>query len=226
MFNVVLMIASLVLCFSLEIIVYKFFKKEGLYVWIAVASILANILICKQVDIINNPICLGSILFGSNFLATDILTIKYNKKVATKGIILGLIAVLGYIITTQIGLAFKPSDIDISQSSMYNLFTISARVSIASVSMYFISNLIDIHIFDKLIKKSNKIWLSNNLATIISNVGENFLFGFLAFAGVFSFKELLLMQIAGSILEIIIALCDTPFLYIAKKIGANNESRV
>lgn len=219
MFNCLLMLGATVICFTLLLFTYKFFKKDGLYAWIAVVGILANIMVCKQVDVLGHCVSLGSVLFGSSFLATDILTIKYGKKDATKGVIIGLVAVIGFIIATQLGLLFIPSESDVGNTAMTNLFALSARVSIASVTMYFISNLVDVYIFDKLRNKfKGKLWLSNNIATIISNVGENYLFGLLAFAGIFSVPMIFQMCIVGSIIEVVIALIDTPFLYLARKI--------
>lgn len=219
MFNIILTLLCILICFALEILVYKFFKKEGLFVWIAVASVLANIMVCKQISLAGFATSLGSILFASNFLATDILSIKYGSKTSRKAVVLGLVSVIGFIIATQLGLLFIPSEIDFANDSMKALFAFGGRVSIASVTMYFLSNLADVYIFEKLRKKfPNKLWISNNLATIVCNCGENFLFGLGAFLGVFPIWTIVEMQFVGCILETIIALCDTPFLYLAKKI--------
>jgi len=62
------------------------------------------------------------------------------------------------------------------------------------------------------------MWLRNNICTIISNGGENFLFYTIAFAGTMPMSLILSMALSATIIEIIIALCDTPFLYLSKKI--------
>lgn len=46
--NIALGIINLVITFSATIIIEKIFKKEGLYVWISVATITANIMVCKR----------------------------------------------------------------------------------------------------------------------------------------------------------------------------------
>jgi len=77
--------------------------------------------------------------------------------------------------------------------------------------------------FEKIREKvPNKLWLRNNISTIISNCSENFFFAFLAFVGLFDIQTILSIAITGSIIEIIIAICDTPFLYIAKKDKVEN----
>ena len=90
--NILLGVVSLLLTFSLLIIVEKFFKKEGLFVWVSIATIIANILVCKSIGIFNITTNLGNILFASSFLATDIMSEKYGAKESRKAIILGVVS--------------------------------------------------------------------------------------------------------------------------------------
>lgn len=217
--NVIIGLISIILCFSAVVLIEKIFKKEGLYVWVAISVIIANIAICKQVNFFGFATSLGSVAFASSFLATDILSIKYGKDVAKKAVILGLVSVVTYVIATNIILLFKPNEIDFMNESMKALFTFGGRVSIASIFMYFVSNLADVYLFDKLVNKFPKqLWIGNNVSTIVCNVGENILFGLLAFGGVFPVITILKMTIVGSIIEVILALCDTPFLYLSKNL--------
>ena len=43
--NIVLGIISIIATFSIVVCMEKMFKKEGLYVWISIATIMANILV-------------------------------------------------------------------------------------------------------------------------------------------------------------------------------------
>lgn len=164
-------------------------------------------------------------MFASNFLATDIICEKYNAKESKKAILLGVVSQLIFVATTQIALIYIPSSEDLSHEAMLKLFSINLRVSIASISMYFISNMFDIYLFEKIKKKTpNKLWLRNNVSTIISNCLENYLFSFFAFFGIFETKTIIEIASVASVIEMIIALLDTPFLYIAKyKIKQNNK---
>lgn len=216
--NILYGIISVILCFLTVVLMEKIFKKEGLYVWISIATIIANILVCKTINILGFTSSLGNIMFASNFLATDILSEKYGAKHSRKAVLLGVVSAVVFIVSTQLALLFIPDSTDIAQESMKNLFSINLRTSIASISMYLISNLLDIWLFEKIKEKfPNKLWLRNNIATIISNCSENFFFAFLAFTFIFDVKTILSIAIIGSIIEIIIALCDTPFIYLAKK---------
>ena len=77
----------------------------------------------------------------------------------------------------------------------------------------------DVFLFEKLKKKiPNKMWVRNNIATIVSNCLENYFFTVLAFAGIYDLKTIFSIATTTTILEIIIAISDTPFLYISKKL--------
>ena len=62
------------------------------------------------------------------------------------------------------------------------------------------------------------MWLRNNVSTILCNGTENFLFYTIAFLGVFGWSDIVSMSLTATAIEVIIALCDTPFLYLAKKV--------
>lgn len=217
--NIILGVISIILTFSSVVLMEKLFKKEGLYVWVSIATILANIIVCKTVTVLGLTSSLGNIMFASNFLATDILSEKYGKEDAKKAITIALVSTIIFIVTTQISLLYIPDTTDIAQESMKTLFGINLRTSIASLSMFYISNLFDIYLFDKLRQKyPKKLWLRNNVATIISNSAENYLFATIAFIGIFDIPTIISIATTGTIIEIVIALLDTPFIYLSKKL--------
>lgn len=219
MYNITLTIIALVLCFSTLIIIEKIFKKEGVYVFIAVAGILANIAVTKNIELFGMVFTLGNIAFASTFLATDILTEKYGKKEAKKGIYMGLLAIILFSIGMQIVLLFTPSEVDTISKSLKEVFSVNLRVSISSLTMYLIANISAIYIYSYLKNKiPGKLWLRNNVSTIITNTIENFGFVFLAFFAVYDLKILIEIALTTTLIEVIIALLDTPFIYISKKL--------
>ncbi len=218
--NVLLIFINIIVTFSFVILIEKIFKKEGLYVWTAIALIMANILECQTIGLFNGftSTC-GNVLFASVFLATDIMSEKYGPKYSKKAIKISVFAMIVFIVIMQIGLLFVPDSTDMAHDSMSVLFSLNLRISISSILMFYISNNLDIFLFEKIKKKlPNKLWVRNNVATIISNVLENYFFIFIAFVGLYDISTMLNIATTISIVEIIIALCDTPFLYISKKL--------
>ena len=222
--NNILLFISIIGVFTGMLIVKRLLGKEGLIGWIGVASVLANILIIKSVDLLGIGATLGNVLFASNFLATDMITESYGYKEAKKGVKFGLISVVIFLLVTQVALLFIPNGEDIAQSSFETLFSLVPRISLASVSLFAVSNFVDIRLYEFLRKKTNgkKMWLRNNLCTILCNGGENFLFYLIAFLGVMDIKTILTIGLSATIIETIIALCDTPFLYLSKRIKGND----
>ena len=214
--NEILLFIEIIVIFSLVVLSDKLFKRNGLIVWVSIASVIANIEVIKNIELFGLSATLGNVLFASNFLATDILTIKYGKKYAELSINIGLFSVITLLISTQLMLLFIPSSVDIVHSAMTQLFAFSPRICISSIFMYYLSNKLDIYVFTRL--EQRKLWIRNNLATILCNCAENIGFTLLAFTGIFDFKTIITMIISTSIIEIIIALCDTPFLYLARKL--------
>ena len=123
------------------------------------------------------------------------------------------------IIATQIALLYTPSAIDYADGSMRVLFGLNLRISIASMVMYFIANMGDVFLFNKLKAKTGgkKLWLRNNVSTILCNCLENFGFIFLAFYGIYDMPTIINIAVSTSVIEMIAAVIDTPFLYLSKK---------
>lgn len=222
--NNILLAVSIIGVFSAILIIKRLLGKEGLIGWMGIASILANLLLTKSVTLLGISATLGNVLFASNFLTTDILTENYGYKEAKKGVKFSVISIIAFLIITQVALLYIPSAEDIAQSSFELLFSFAPRISLASLSMLALSNFVDIRLYEFLRKKSHgkKMWLRNNLCTIICNGGENFLFYLIAFLGVMDIKTILTIGLSATIIEIIIALCDTPFLYLSKLVKGND----
>jgi uncharacterized integral membrane protein (TIGR00697 family) len=218
--NIVFGFIEIIVVFSLLVLMEKFFKKEGVYVWLSIATILANLTVCKMIGIFQITTSLGNVLFASTFLATDIMSEKYSKEDAKKGVYLSVLSSITFIIVTQLALIFIPSSDDVVNDAMKMLFSFSLRTTSASMIMFYISNMLDIHLYNRLKEKyPNKLWLRNNLSTITCNCLENYFFNTLAFIGIFPMSVIFSIATTTTIIEIVIALCDTPFLYLSKKLN-------
>ena len=65
---------------------------------------------------------------------------------------------------------------------------------------------------------SNKgLWLRNNISTLTSQFLDTLIFTLIAFAGTVSFEELVILIFTTYVLKAVVAVLDTPVLYMAKK---------
>lgn len=226
-FNLIILFVEIIVVFGMVVIAEKLFKKEGLMGWITIATILANIITNKSAEFFGFSTACGTVVFASVFLATDILSEKYSKDDAKKAIHMALASNIALILITQILIHYMPSSTDFAHDSMLLLFSGSLRISISSAIMFYVANLLDVYIFNKLKEKmkGKYMWIRNNISTVICNCVENFLFMILAFIYIpflpgsfagfpdMTINVVLSLALTTTIIEVIVALCDTPFLY-------------
>ena len=169
------------------------------------------------------PVALGTILFASIFLCTDILSEYFDKEKAKQNVLIGFFAFLFMTILMLLTLCFKPAESDWVQESLSNIFTPMTRFFIASMVAYFISQYFDVWLYNwiKKITYSKNLWIRNNLSTIISSLVDNTVFSIFAWIilnpNPETFYNVLMIYIFGTyLLRIFIALIDTPFLYLAR----------
>ncbi|MGB6407294.1 MAG: queuosine precursor transporter, partial [Planococcus donghaensis] len=151
--------------FVLLLIMYKFFGKTGLFAWVAISTVLANIQVTKTIEIIGLTATLGNSLYASTFLATDILNEKYGKKEAKKAVWLGFSSLLIMVLVMQFGIKFIPADSDFAQSSLETIFGLIPQIAIGSMIAYLASQHLDVIIFGalrKIFQKDSQFWIRNN----------------------------------------------------------------
>lgn len=219
--NEALFFITIIVNFAGVIFAYKFFGKMGIFAWIALATIVANVEVLKCVDIFRMALTLGNVTYGSIFLATDILNEKYGVEEAQKSVYLGFFALLMFTIITQIDLHYISNEADFAGEAMKTLFTITPRICFASMSAYFVSNMMDVYLykFIRNILPSDKfLWVRNNGATCLSQLFDTAMFTYIGFAGVFSKEVVFQLFITTYLIKVFIAILDTPFLYLAKRI--------
>ena len=221
----VVWLIMLFFCFVSILIFLKLFSFAGLYVYSALAVIFGNIQVLKTVDFFYSPepVALGTILFASTFLCTDILSEHFGKDKAQKNVLIGFISFLFVTIIMLITIGFNPSANDWAQDSLVNVFTPMSRFFIASMIAYLVSQYFDVWLYStiKNLTTNRFLWLRNNISTILSSLIDNTVFSILAWIilnpNPETFYNVIMIYILGTyILRIFIALIDTPFMYLSK----------
>ena len=221
----VVWLIMLFFCFSSILIFLKLFSFAGLYVYSALAVIFGNIQVLKTVNFFYSPepVALGTILFASTFLCTDILSEHFGKDKAQKNVLIGFISFLFVTIVMLITIGFNPSENDWAQESLENIFTPMSRFFIASMIAYLASQYFDVWIYSmiKNLTINRFLWLRNNISTILSSLIDNTVFSLLAWIVLNpnpeTFYNVIMIYILGTyILRIFIAFIDTPFMYLSK----------
>ncbi|SFE20648.1 hypothetical protein SAMN05216238_1109 [Lentibacillus persicus] len=181
--------------------------------------LLSNILGVKLFSIGEIVLPAAVIVYVVTYLITDVIGEVYGKEAARKTVQAGFL-------TQVIALAFTFIAIKLPAAPDFGLQTEfsevlggSFRVMLASLVSYIVSQNLDVSIFHWLKARDgdSKLWLRNNLSTIASQLVDTTIFITVAFWGIVPFSILLGMIVSQYLVKLMIALIDTPIVYILVK---------
>ncbi|MFC4218708.1 queuosine precursor transporter [Flagellimonas marina] len=160
----------------------------------------------------------GILPYPITFLVTDLISEIYGKKKANQVVTAGIFASffsMGIILVANYAPAIPTSPVD--DVLFTNVFGLSPLGVLASMLAYLAAQYIDISIYHfwKRVTKGKMLWLRNNFSTFSSQFVDTFtVVGLLCIFGVLPWDKFYGLVISGFIFKIIIALFDTPLLYL------------
>ena len=227
MTNELIFIITVLFYLGSVLLLYKVFGKNGLFVFAVFGTLLGNIAVCKCVDLFGLSTTAGNVLYASTFLVTDILSEKYGKKEASKAVAYSFTIMVLWLAGTQMILAFTPNANDYIHESLQVVFGLVPRITIASLIGFVCSQNIDVFLYHFIWKKtgddSSKLWLRNNGSTLTSQAIDTVIFTTLAFWGTYPTNVFFSILITTYLFKAVVALLDTPFIYLARKINPMGE---
>lgn len=206
--------------FIIVLLFYKLFKKEGLFVWLGFSTVVANLQVVKTIELFGLTATLGNIMYGTAFFVTDIINEKYGKEEAKKAVWLGFSTLISLTIIMQVVLIFIPHELDIAHDSLQTIFGLLPRIALGSLAAYLVSQYVDVHLYAMLRNKfpsDRALWIRNNGSTMISQLLDTLVFTSIAFLGEYPMAVWIQIFITTYVIKFIVAMIDTPFAYIAKK---------
>ncbi len=224
MTNNTIWLVLLVVNYGLIALAFKFFRQHGLFAWITLASILANIQVVKTIELFGFVTTLGNIMYGTSFLATDILSECYGEEEAKKGVFIGIFSIVATTLIMQICLWFAPHSSDTSSVALNTIFSLLPRIAFASITAYVISQNFDVWFYGYLRSRyPEKLWLRNNLSTMTSQLIDNTIFTLIAFWGVFPTDVVMQIFATTYVMKWLVALLDTPVIYWARSVHSSKS---
>lgn len=225
--------AMLLACGSLILLFNRLYGLSGLYVYLAVASFCGNMQVLKatQFSFFPEPIALGTVVFSSTYLCTNIITEHYGSYCARRGVWLSFIAMLMVTLLMTLTLGWPaitegPQEVITRFQNIHNamqvLFTPAPAIMFASLSAYIISQYNDIGVYRllKYLTSDRWLWLRSTGAMALSALVDNTIFSVLAWV-VFApnpldWHTLIFTYILGTfLLRLAIAALNTPFIYLS-----------
>jgi hypothetical protein len=160
----------------------------------------------------------GILPYPITFLITDIISEIYGKKKANQVVIAGIFASffsLFIILIANYTPAINDSPVD--NVLFTKVFGLSPIAVLASMLAYLFAQFIDIRIFHYWKQKTNgkHLWLRNNFSTFSSQFIDTLtVLTLLCSFGVLPWELFSTLLLSGFLFKIIIALLDTPLLYL------------
>ena len=218
----VLSLISFTVGVTVMLFMFRLFDLVGLYVYSAVATVMANIQVLKLMNFntLTDPVALGTATFSTIFLANDIITEHFGTDAAKRNIWLSFVTQILVTTTMIVSIGFRPVEGNDAHDAISTLFLPAPRLLIASLMAFVVSQLFNINIFQWLSKiyKEKKLWLRSNVALMTSELVDNIIFSSLAWVilspNPVSTSTLIYTYILGTyILRVIFALFSTPIIY-------------
>lgn len=205
--------------------VYRVSGKTGLFVWVAIAGIVANLQVSKTVEIFGLTATLGNIVYAGSFLATDILNEDHGPATARSAVWTGFFAVVTLTAFMTLALLFEPAPSDTMQEHLRVVFGVLPRITGASLVAYVISQQHDVWAYQFWRRHvPGPLWIRNNLSTIVSQLLDSVIFTVAAFLGVFPLRVLGEIVLTTYLFKAVVAILDTPFLYLSVRRRRNDAA--
>ncbi len=163
-------------------------------------------------------ISVGILPYPITFLITDLISEIYGKKRANDVVVTGIFASLFSLLIILVASHVPATSWSYVKDDMFNtVFGNSAIAVFASMLTYLFAQFVDIQIYHfwKRLTKGKHLWLRNNFSTWFSQFVDTFTIVFLLCSfGIIDWANFKGLLISGFLFKVIVAACDTPFLYL------------
>lgn len=180
------------------------------------------------------PITIGAIKLNASvaifvlplvFTINDVITEVYGKE-RTRSIIRSGLSVIGLLLVFSLFATNLPASSRFlnSEEAYDKIFSLSARISAASLVAFALAEFLDVLVFVRVRQKLGKgaLWFRNNISNFVSQFADTTIFIFLAFYAfdrAFSdnFTFLISLIIPYWLLKCFMSVVETPLVYIGVK---------
>jgi uncharacterized integral membrane protein (TIGR00697 family) len=164
-------------------------------------------------------ISVGILPYPITFLITDLISEMYGKKRANEVVVAGIFASLFSLLIIWAADSTSALPSSPVQDPMFSkVFGNSAIAVFASMSAYLFAQFIDIQVYHfwKKLTKGKHLWLRNNFSTWFSQFIDTFsVISLLCSFEIIPWGNFKGLLISGFLFKVLVALLDTPFLYIS-----------
>lgn len=189
-----MLVIELVVVFTLIPFVLRPFGAAGMFIFIAIGIVAANVQVLKAVtfSFYAEPIPMGTVVFSATYIATDVLTEYYGRATARKAVWLGFTAMLLMTIMMVLIMGYRPMTAAEAGEGMAwalpndehirAIYMPQATLLVAGLTSYLVSQMNDIYVFQKIRQWTGRgqLWIRACGSTAVSALVDNTVFSTLA----------------------------------------------
>ena len=188
-------------------------KRVIITAFFCMAFTIANLITVKIINIgfLGMETPAGVLIYPLVYILTNVIADVYGERTARRTIILGLCVDILFVFMTTLILFLPSPSFYTGDSSLAFVFTQTPRILVSSYISYLIGNFVNARI-TTIVNKGKEYSAVKNLAVIaFSELIDNFIFIGLAFIGVFSVTDILIMIFSHWVLSLIWSAIAQPF---------------
>jgi len=190
--------------------------KEALICWVVIQALIANLFVLKQITLFGFDVTASDAFAIGSLLGLNFLQEYFSKEDAKKATWVCFFFMIFFTLVSQLHLFYKPSTYDSAHAAFETILSPSPRLLLASMSVFFIVQRIDILFFKFLKVRLPKasFALRSTLALIVSQSLDTVFFSFAGLYGIVnSVIDIILISLA---VKLIVIFCSTSIIKWAK----------
>lgn len=184
--------------------------QGALTAWVAIQAIIANLFVLKQITLFGFDVTASDAFAIGSLLGLNLLQEYFGKEEAQKATWVCFFFMAFFTLVSQLHLLYHPSPYDTTQSSFLTILAPSPRLLMASMTVFFIVQQVDIRFFVFIKNHFPKIDfpLRVGMTLVLSQCLDTVLFSFIGLYGLVSaIAHVILVSLAVKL--IVIGFCTT-----------------
>lgn len=182
--NEILFFAHVLVVLGFLLAAYRM-GERALVALVVLLGVLANVFVVKQMGLFGWTVTCSDVFAVGGILGLNLLQESWGKESASRAIGISLLCQLFFVAMTQVHLLYVPSVSDGTQSAFVTILSSSPRIVLASISVYYVVQKLDVQIFGFLKRVFVEKFLPVRLilSLLLSQLIDTVLFSFLGLYG-------------------------------------------
>ncbi len=193
------------------------FGKDLMIAWLSLLAVAMNLFVLKQITLFGLSVTSSDALAVGYLLGLNLIQEFFGRSAARRTVWISLFISSGFVLLTQIHLAYIPNQADWAHLHFSFLFTPMPRVILASLFSFLVIQLVDLAFFGFLRNKTGGKFLVGRtaLALLLSQTLDTLLFSFCGLYGlVDNIGHIIVLSLA---VKGIVIILSTPFVHFSKR---------